>query len=257
MAPDHAPHQSTALSVQPNHAYEPAGESSDRLREHAQRNLSALVIAIEFTLISVMVGVILFPLMDFATALLRDMRFEYWLYILSGLLFILSLWAIVISHSLSFVGWPIDIGRNLLYIVFAMVLAIQMHFLSDPQGWFAMTVLSSAVGALTAIYDKRVIEQRLNRAGQAAERLYSSALAGQTNLVRLTPLFVLSPLVALAFIVVLPEVFLQARGHLVLVVAQIIILLVSLRRVIRGFKSWTEPIVRKTVEELQSEQRAQ
>src|SRR5512135_3339893 len=85
------------------------GPSRQREREHAERDLSALVIAIEFTLISVMVGVILFPLMDLATPLLRDMRFEYWLYILSGLMFILYMWTEVISHSLSFIGWPINI----------------------------------------------------------------------------------------------------------------------------------------------------
>src|SRR5258708_24618992 len=87
------------------------------IRERAERNLGALVIAIEFTLISVMVGVILFPLMDFATPILREMKFEYILYIVSGLVLILYIWTEVISHSLSFIGWPIDIFHNLLYIV--------------------------------------------------------------------------------------------------------------------------------------------
>ena len=121
--------------------------SFDPLRERAERNLGSLVIAIEFTLISVMVGVILFPLMDFATPILRQLKFEYIPYILSGLVLILYIWTEVISHSLSFIGWPIDIFHNLLYIVFAMVLAIQMHFLQDPQGWFAITCVSALISA--------------------------------------------------------------------------------------------------------------
>src|SRR5512135_3097628 len=113
---------------------DPAASRDRHLREHAERNLGALVITIEFTLISVMVGVILFPLMDNAAVVLRDRQFEYIPYIVGGLLLTLLLWTEVISHSLSFVGWPIDIGHNLLYIVFGLALGIQMHFLADPRG---------------------------------------------------------------------------------------------------------------------------
>lgn len=62
---------------------------TSQLRERAERYLGSIILTIEFTLISVMVGVILFPLMDHAAVVLRDLRYEYWLYIVSGHLLIL------------------------------------------------------------------------------------------------------------------------------------------------------------------------
>src|SRR5947209_576559 len=102
---------------------------AERARQHAERNLSASIVAIEFTLISVMVGVVLFPLVESATVLLRERNYQYWPYIAAGLVLTLYLWSSVISHSITFIGWPIDFGHNLLYITLAVVLAIQAHFL--------------------------------------------------------------------------------------------------------------------------------
>src|SRR5438105_12071821 len=142
--------------------------SAERARQHAERNLSTSIIAIEFTLISVMVGVVLFPLVEAATGLLHDRHYQYWPYIVTGLVMTLYLWSAVITHSLTFIGWPMDFGHNLLYIILALVLAVQMHFLADPVAWFAITPLSAAVAALTVYYDLRVVEQRLVGAAGAA-----------------------------------------------------------------------------------------
>lgn len=226
---------------------------SEHLRDHAERNLGALVIAIEFTLISVMVGVILFPLMDYAMTLLRDLRYEYWLYILSGLLLILYLWTEVISHSLSFVGWPINIGHNLLYIVFAMLLAIQMHFLSDPRGWFAMSLVNAAVASGVFYYDMRVIRERMAGATGSAAALFKAALSRQEGLVRLAPLNIGNSMVQVALVVLLPGIFIERPGHVILVAIQIVALAFFTNRTIRSFKGWSEPIVRKTIDELASE----
>ncbi|MDE3090848.1 MAG: hypothetical protein KGJ80_15840 [Chloroflexota bacterium] len=228
-------------------------QPSAHLREHAERNLGALVVTIEFTLISVMVGVILFPLMDHAQGLLRDLRFEYWLYIVSGLLLILYLWTEVISHSLSFVGWPIEFGHNLLYILFALVLAIQMNFPADPRGWFALSLVSSIVGALVVFYDRRVIERRLSGAEGSAAALYRLALERQRGLLRLVPLTLLNAAADLALIVAFPEFFLTHGGHLILIVIQIFAFLVLLIRTIRAFGSWNQAIVQKAIDELASE----
>jgi hypothetical protein len=231
-------------------ASQPAAE---RLRDHAERNLGALVIAIEFTLISVMVGVILFPLMDYATPLLRDLRLEYWLYIVSGLLLILYMWTGVISHSLSFIGWPISIGHNLLYIVFAMILAIQMHFLSDPRGWFAMSLVSAVAASVLFYYDLRVIHERTASATGAAADLFQAARKYQKRLVQLAPLNVGNAVLQVGLILLLPEIFVDRPGHLVLVSIQIAGLLVFTALTIRNFSAWSEPIVRKAMEELATE----
>lgn len=228
--------------------------SWDPLRERAERNLGALVIAIEFTLISVMVGVIIFPLMDFATPILRDLRFEYVPYIISGLLLILYIWTEVISHSLSFIGWPIDLVHNLLYIIFAMFLAIQMHFLQDPRAWFGITCLSALIAAVISYYDLRLIQERRVGAKGAAAELFNSAYERQRSLVRTSPLTVLNAFVAFALVLLFPSFFLESYGHLILVAIQIIGFMYLLQRTIRYFKSHRELIVSKAVQELGLEQ---
>jgi hypothetical protein len=224
------------------------------LRESAERNLGALVITIEFTLISVMVGVILFPLMDHAQEVLRDLRFEYWPYILSGLLLILYVWTEVISHSLSFVGWPIEFGHNLLYILFALILGIQMNFLADPRGWFAISLVSSLVGALVVVYDRRVIVRRLAGARGSAASLYRLALDRQNGLIHALPLTILNALVDVALIAAFPDFFLARGGHLILLAIQILAFLTLLIRTTRTFGTWIEAIVQRGVDELAAEE---
>ena len=225
----------------------------EQLRELAERNLSALVITIEFTLISVMVGVILFPLMDHAQEVLRDLRFEYWLYILSGLLLILYVWTEVISHSLSFIGWPIEFGHNLLYILFALILAIQMNFLADPRGWFTISLVSSVVGGLVVAYDRRVIARRLVGARGSAAGLYRLALDRQSGLIRAVPLTILNAVIDVALIVAFPDFFLARGGHLILIAIQILAFLALLIRTTRTFGTWIGAIVQRGVEELAAE----
>jgi hypothetical protein len=223
------------------------------LREHAERNLGSLVIAVEFTLISVMVGVILFPLMDDATPLLRDMRLEFWPYILCGLLLILYLWTEVISHSLSFIGWRINIGHNLLYIVFTMILAIQMHFLSDPRGWFAINLATVIIASAVIYYDLHVIQERMAAASGPALKLFQSASDRQLWLVRLAPFNIANAVLQIGLVMLFPSIFVDRPGHLILVVIQIAALLFLTSRTIRNFESWSEQIVGKAMDELASE----
>lgn len=223
---------------------------SQQLREHARRNLSALVITIEFTLISVMIAVILTPLTERAAALLANLEFEYWLYIVSGLLFVLYMWTEVVSHSLSFVGWPIEFGHNLLYIVFTMLLTVQMNFLADPLGWFAMTCVNTIIASTIVLYDRGVIQRKQVGAQPREAQLYAVALERQRGLVRILPLTLLNAVIPLALLIALPNVFIEQAWHLVLVAAQILALLFLLIRTLGTFSTWAEPILLKAVEEL-------
>lgn len=227
---------------------------NNHLREHAERNLGAIAVAIEFTLISVMVGVILFPQMDFAAALLRDLKFEYWPYIVSGLIFILFLWTLVISHALTFVGWPIDLGHNLLYIVLSMVFAIQMHFLADPTGWWVLTIACALVGGVVTWYDRKLIEKRIAGAEGAAVKLYQMALETQKAIFRRFPVFLGFSVFSLALIVLFPTFFLDMKGHVILILIQIIINGMALRGSLRGFSASTPAILDKEMETLAREE---
>jgi hypothetical protein len=224
-----------------------------RARHHAERDLGVLVVAIEFTLISVMVGMVLVPLTEVATALLHDLRFEYWLYLACGLALALFLWASVIGHSLTFIGWPIDLGHNLLYIVLAVVLAVQMHYAADPLGWFATSAAASAVATLTVLYDERLIRQRLRGATGAAAGLLAVVLARQREQARSAPWYFVVALVPVGLLLASPEVFLRQRGHLVLIALQLLAVLWALAGAVRTFRRWTEPIMRQAMEELAQE----
>lgn len=225
----------------------------ERARGHAERILSDLAVAIEFTLISVMVGVILFPLVEQATVLLHDLRFEYWPYVVCGALMTLYLWASVISHSLTFVGWPMDLGHNLLYIVLAMALAIQMHFVTEPRAWFAMSAGSAVVSGLTVLYDLRLVERRSRTAQRAAAALFESVRERQRIQGRRAPLYALIALGPLALVLLLPALFLDGRWHLALIAVQIVAVGAELVNAARSFDGWTEPIVQKAMQDLEAE----
>ncbi len=220
------------------------------LREQAERNLSALVITVEFTLISVMVGVILSVLVTAAAPILRDLQYEYWLYLVSGLVLVLFLWTEVVTHSLAFIGWPMEFGHNLLYILFAAALAIQMNFLADPVGWFALSTVSSGMATITVLYDRHVIARRQVGAHGAAAEMFQLAMTRQRGLIRTAPITLFNALLTVALVLVFNDFFMGRHFHLILIVAQIIAILILLARTIRTFESWTRPILYKAVQEL-------
>lgn len=228
-------------------------QSPEHLRFHAERDLSALIITIEFTLISVMVGVVLFPLMDHAQQLIRAQRFEYWLYIVGGALFILYLWTEVITHSLSIIGWPFEFGHNLLYIVFALTFAIQMNFLDDPLIWFVLTTLNAAMAAIMILYDYRMIIRQRETTTGAAHRLFLLASQRQRQLIVTMPLTMASGIIAVLAIVLFPDLFLKQHLHLVMIAFQVLVVLVQIVRTVRTFNSWQEAILQRVMEELASE----
>jgi hypothetical protein len=237
---------------------ETAGGASQRLsaaraRRHAERDLSALVVAIEFTLIAVMAGVVLFPLTEKGTHLVRDLRFEYWPYLACGLALTLYMWASVIDHSLTFIGWPIDLGHNLLYIVVAVFLTVQMGFVDDPVGWFALSTASAVLATLTIAYDLRLVRRRFDGASGAATELYATVLSEQRWQLRLSPVFVLVPLVPLVLLVALPGVFLDRHWHVALIGVQLLAVGGALARAVRSFTRTAEPIVGRAIAELEPE----
>jgi hypothetical protein len=240
--------------ARPANVADDAGSRAHRARRHAERNLSASIVAIEFTLISVMVGVVLFPLVESATVLLRDRHYEYWPYIAAGLALTLYLWAAVISHSLTFIGWPMDFGHNLLYITLALVLAIQAHFLAEPVAWFAITPLSAAIAALTVYYDLRVVRQRLPGATGAAAEVFAAALEQQRRQLRLMPPYVAVAFVPLALVLLWPQLFVEQGGHVVLIMGQTAAIVFALFKTVRTFNGWTALILGRAMEELETEE---
>lgn len=216
----------------------------------AERDLSALVIAIEFTMISVMAGMVLFLLADNATPLLRDLRAEYWPYILACLLMILWVWTEVIGHALTFVGWPINIGHNLMYIIGALALGIQEHFLDDPRGFFAMFVVLSASNAAVMYYDFTLLQKLSAQAQGAASDLYAAALSRQRALLQAVPPNLAFAAVAAASIYFFPDALLVEHWHLLPITLLCGWMIFLLMRGMRGFSRLRSKILFKSAEAL-------
>ncbi len=227
--------------------------ANSRRRNEANRQLSSLVITIEFTLISVMAGVVLAPLATEAKDLLRNLQFEFWPYIIFGLLYILFMWSGVISHSFTFVGWPFEIGHNLLYIVWALTLALQVSFLNDPTGWFAVNIVQYLVAGWVGIYDLSILRGRALSAGPAAKSLFAMAQQRQLRLIWLTPLVVVISGVSLALLIVFPGFFLDGHAHWMLGCIQILIPIGGLLYNVNSLAAWQESIVKKVMAELGDE----
>ncbi len=222
-------------------------------RRRVERHLSSLVISIEFTLISVMAGVVLAPLADHSIDLLRNLRFETWPYILFGLLYILFMWSGVISHAFTFVGWPFELGHNLFYIVWALALAMQMSFMQDPIGWFALNIAQYLITGGIGYYDLRILQRRTQTASGATQILFQMALARQARLIRLFPLALISASASLVLLLLFPAFFIDQHAHWLLGVFQIGVAAAGLAYNARALVTWQEPIMRKTVEELAEE----
>ena len=220
-------------------------------RMSAERNLGQFSVTVEVTLISVMVGVVIFPLMDFATPLLRDLKFEYWPYILCGTVIVINVWAEVIVHTLSIVSWPLDIVRNALYIGTAVIIAILMHFLSDPRSWFTLSVLTALMVVLITWYDLRIIGRKQRAAvSPPARALFATLLKRQRRSLAQGALYLAFNLVAIAFAFGMPEFFIEQRGHLLFITIQLIGGAFTLVRTINDFSAWSEPILRVAMQDL-------
>lgn len=223
---------------------------SNQYLARAERDIGALVIAIEFTMISVMAGMVLFLLADNATPLLRDLRAEYWLYILACLLMILWVWTEVIGHALTFVGWPIDIGHNLLYIIGALVLGIQEHFLDDPRGFFAMMVVLSFSNAAVMYYDFTLLQKLRAQAQGAAADLYAAAMSRQRALLQAVPPNMAFAAVSAASIYFFPDALLAQHWHLLPITLFCGWMLFLLVRGMHDFSPLRSKILFKSAEDL-------
>ena len=220
------------------------------LHSRAERRLSSLVTTIEFTLISVMAGVVLAPLASSASELFRSRSFEYWPYILFGLLYILFMWSGVISHAFTFVGWPFELGHNLFYIVWALVLAMQTAFMRDPLAWHAANIAQYLVVGWIGFYDQQILKQRVQGASGATRNLYELALVRQNRLIRMFPFAVGSAVISFGALLLFPGTFLGLHAHWMLGIFQCLVAGAGLYHNARSYRIWEDAIVEKAMEEL-------
>src|ERR1700740_3026563 len=142
-----------------------------------RRQLDALVVNIELTLVSIIQGVALSFLAESARAPLGDLRYDQWPYVANGLLVILLFWSRSMTHTLTLIRWPLAFAHNFLYIACTLIEATIFTDLSDPMRWYAFTGVFAVAAWLLFLGDLRLIRQRQAEAvGPAEEELYELVL---------------------------------------------------------------------------------
>ncbi len=210
-----------------------------------REKLDQFVLDIEFLLISVVQGVALGALASSASQPLSQMQFQYWPYIVSGFLLILTFWSQAIIHSLSFIKWPLDLTHNFLYFLAGLVEFLAFEHLTDPFRWFIFQFVFVAVAALLYLVDLRLIKQhKTDFKTEREKELYKHILEEQQNEMKtLIPTGFIFNGLAVYLIWVYPEFFITQGYHIIIVGLQVLFNLVIIAVSLKSFKKRSKLIL--------------
>lgn len=203
-----------------------------------KEKLDQFVLDIEFLLISVVQGVALGALASAASEPLSSMQFQYWPYIVSGFLLILTFWSQAIIHSLSFIKWPLDLSHNFLYFLAGLVEFLAFEHITDPLKWFIFQFVFVAVASLLYLVDLRLIKQhRTDFKSDSEKGLYKHILEEQqTEMKTLIPTGFIFNGSAVYLIWAYPGFFLAEGYHVIIVGLQVLFNLVIIAVSLKSFK---------------------
>ena len=214
--------------------------------DERRRELDAVVVNIELTLVSIIQGVALFFLTDNARTLISMQHSTALLYIVAGLCVIFIFWSRSVIHTLALIRWPLEFGHNFFYITCALGEAILFSRLDNSLGWFELSAAYAGIVWLLFIYDMRLINARLSESRTDSERaLYMRTRSDQLlNICALIPALVVLNFAAAFAISRWPHAFI-ARGHQTwLIAAQLLSFLAYLAYTGRHFRAIAPLIAR-------------
>lgn len=157
------------------------------------------------------------------------------------------------GSATTFVGWPFELGHNLFYIVWALVLAMQVTFLEDPVGWFGMNMAQFLVVGWIGYYDLRILRRWEAGAKGAAQTLFRMAQTRQDRLIGLFPLAFGSSIVSFGLLLLFPDFFLARGAQWMLGCFQTLVAIGGLVHNACSLIAWQEPIVQRAMSELAEE----
>ena len=214
--------------------------------EEGRRELDAVVINIELTLVSIIQGVALFFLTDNARTLISMRYSSAFLYIVTGLCVIFIFWSRSVIHTLALIRWPLEFGHNFFYIACALGEAILFSRLDNPLGWFQLSAAYATIVWLLFIYDIRLINMRLKESRTDVERtLYTRKRSDQLrNILVLVPALVILSLACALAIWRWPDVFIARGYHNWLIAVQLLSFVGYLTYTGRYFRSIAPLVLR-------------
>ena len=194
-------------------------ESPAAHRRAARRQLDALVVGIELTLISIIQGLALAVLAGAAVGPLLHWQWQAWPYVATGIAVILIFWSRSLIHTLSFIGWPLEFGHTFGYLIATMFEAAALSQVGDPKYWFALnTLYAMCVWALYA-WDLRVVRRQADDFVTPGERaLHADIVRDQRwNIRVLMPAAIGFQYFSWWLVRTYPATMLDRGGHLALI----------------------------------------
>ena len=207
----------------------------------SRRELDEVIVNIELTLASIVQGVALSVLAETASSVLSHGPRATWLYVGVALLIILLFWSRALIHTLTLIRWPLEFVHNFFYFVCVLVEVLAFKHLDDPFMWFLLNALFAALVWGLFVHDLRIIRLRAHDSvGPSSFRLYAIVEADQwLNIRVIMPLFFLFALAAAVLVKMSPAVFVNRRGHVLLIALHGLGLLIYLSYVVRSFSRIT------------------
>lgn len=146
-----------------------------------RHELRHLVIDIEFVLLSVVQGVALTTLAVEAAPALRTHEPLVYVFVISGLLFVLAFWSAALIHAISFVTWPMDLVHYYFYFALALLECLLFAQMERPRAWFAYGLAAYLVSVGLYVYDYVLMLGRRKEleSSEAGRRLWAHMIARQ------------------------------------------------------------------------------
>jgi hypothetical protein len=200
--------------------------------------LDELVITIELTLVSLAQSLALQTLASSSLAPILHLDYQYWPYILSGVVLILFFWTQAISHALTFIEWPLNLAHNIIYFVAMLAEVLLFTQVTDPLHWYAFNAAFFVVGAVFYWVDLHMIYARKDDFERAKKgHLYQELVHDQRLALRaLIPFGFFLSLAAVVAISAFPEQLIANKGHVWFGALQAVVGLIVLIRSIRDFR---------------------
>ncbi len=199
-------------------------ENKDR---QTQSELDSLVVNIELTLISIIQGVALYFLVENSKGILLQNQWQYFPYVFSSVIIILTFWSRSIIHTLTVIRWPLKFGHNFLYIVATWVEALSFNQLSNPAHWFGLQAVFAFMLWFLFMSDLEIIRKRMQDSqGLAGNLLYKLVQKDQfINIRFLFPINIIFNLLCYVVIQKYPIFYLENQNHQWLALFQTIVAL--------------------------------
>lgn len=205
----------------------------------SKNELDKKVLDIEFLLISVVQGVALAALAANASELISKMQIEYFLYVISGFLLILTFWSQAIIHTISFIDWPLDLTHNFFYFLLSFIEVLAFSHMTDPIIWFAFFLVFFIATGILYMADLAIIKRHEKKFSESKEqkKLYEHILKMQLFELRIfLPLGLLYNMGVFITLYFNQQLFIQRHFHVLFSAVQVFFQIIFLIDSIKSFK---------------------